>query len=540
MVPGGKVELEAIRRLLTGGKPFSAVYAWSEDRPGWDVVTTVAREGMPVTVLCRKAAESEARKLAEGFPTISVMAIPDGLYHFGEFARSGVYELLLIDEYTWQRDLLRDTLSSGLKPALIVARDGAEDASARQEKYALLIQMQYYFAGLSGEHSLWTASKQTALNQSAESSAAVLPELPEKIRGLAVTGPGVVQLDRVMVTPGQILQIPARADFGISGWAMIGPDKPPAEYIFARARHEETGVEEYLRLPRDARTDVVEHFQTQQLLMTGFRADLAPLCHRMGTHTVSVVQSDGVERYESGPLFQFAIEFQEYERTARVGLANRYIRGSGIEIGALQKATRLNNACQVRYIDRMSLQKLLEHYPEMAKIPVQAPDIVDDGQLLQHIAEDSQDFAIANHFLEHCPDPIRSIHNMLRVVKQGGMIYLAVPDKRHTFDLRRPITPYAALKSAYVSGQRAGCAELFYEWAHLVYQLPPDQARVRGEQLMEEDYSIHYNVWATSDLLSFLLAARQDFQIPFELVAVVSSENETIVLLERTAGRLPI
>ena len=539
-MPGGKVEVEAIRRLLTGGKPFSTVYALSEDRPGWDVVTTVARAGMPVTVLCRTVAESEARKLAQGFPTISVMAIPDGLYHFGEFARSGVYELLLIDEYTWQRDLLRDALSSGLKPALIVARDGAEDAGARQEKYALLIQMQYYFAGLSGEHSLWTASKQTALNQGAESSAVVLPELPEKIRGLAVTGPGVVQLDRVMVTPGQILQIPARADFGISGWAMIGPDKPPAEYIFARARHEETGVEEYLRLPRDARTDVVEHFQTQQLLMTGFRADLAPLCHRMGTHTVSVIQSDGVERYESGPLFQFAIEFQEYERTARVGLANRYIRGSGIEIGALQKATRLNSACQVRYIDRMSLQKLLEHYPEMAKIPVQAPDIVDDGQLLQHIAEDSQDFAIANHFLEHCPDPIRSIHNMLRVVKQGGMLYLAVPDKRHTFDLRRPITPYAALKSAYVSGQRAGCAELFYEWAHLVYQLPPDQARVRGEQLMEEDYSIHYNVWATSDLLSFLLAARQDFQIPFELAAVVSSENETIVLLERTAGRLPI
>lgn len=534
MVPGGKVQVEGVRRLLPGGKTFSAVYALSADRPSWDVVANIAREGMPVTVLCRQANSSEARQLARDLPGISVVVIPEGIYHFGEFAK-GSHELLVIDEYAWQRDLLRDTLSSGSKPAVIVVRDGTEEEAARQEKYALLIQLQYHFAGLSGEHSLWTASKQATGN-----SAWLLQDLPEAIRGLAVAGPGVVQLDRVMVAAGQILKIPARADFGISGWAMIAADKPPAEHIFARARHEETGVEEYLRLPRDARTDVAEHFETKQLLMTGFRADLSPLCHRIGTHTVSVVQSDGLHRYESGPLFQFAIELQEYENAVRVGLANRYLRGSGIEIGALQKPTRLNGACQVRYIDRMSLQKLLEHYPEMAKIPVQAPDIVDDGQLLQHIAEDSQDFAIANHFLEHCPDPIRSIHNMLRVVKQGGILYLAVPDKRHTFDLRRPVTLYAALKSAYVSGQRAGCAELFYEWAHLVYQLPPDKAKVRAEQLMEEDYSIHYNVWATSDLLSFLLSARHDFQIPFELMAVVSSENETIVLLERTAGRLPI
>ncbi len=532
MVPGGKIQVESIRRLLPAGKPFSAVYAWSKDRPSWDSVVNLAREGTPVTVLCRNGSLEQARRLAAGFPAITVTAVPDGAFHFGDLANG---ELLWIDEYGWQRDLLRDTLPAGSLPAVIVARDGSEDEGARREKYALLIEMRYHFAGLSGEHSLWTATKQTQ-----ESAQAVLPELPEGIRTLPAGGPGVVQVDRVMVEPGKILQIPARADFGISGWAMIAADKPPAEYLFARARHEETGVEEYLALPREARHDVMDHFQTGTLLLTGFRADLSPLCRRMGTHTVSVVQSDGAALYESGPLFQFAIEFQEYELTARVGLANRYIRGSGIEIGALQKPTRLNGACQVRYIDRMSLEKLLEHYPEMAKIPVQAPDIVDDGQLLQHIAESSQDFAIANHFLEHCPDPIRSIHNMLRVVRQGGILYLAVPDKRHTFDLRRPVTSYAALKSAYVSGQRAGCADLFYEWASLVYRLPPEQAKVRAEQLMEEDYSIHYNVWSTGDLLSFLLAARQDFQIPFELVAVVSSDNETIVLLERTAGRLPI
>ena len=539
MIPGGQFQVETVRRLLGFSNGLSAVYALSVDRPAWNAISELAREGASVKVLCRAAAAPEIRKLAHALPTLSVQEISAGVIHFGEMAAPHSYSLLVIDEHAWQHDLLRDVLAAGAKPALIISRDGAEDALARQTKYAFLIQMNYHFAGMTGDYSLWTVTKQIT-GSGLELAPVLLSELPSALKSLPAGGTGVVQMDVAMAPPGQILQIPVRADFRISGWAMIAANHPPAAHIFAVARHEETGVQEYLRLPREARPDVISHFGIDTLMMTGFRADLSPLCHRIGTHTVSIVQSDGVLLYESGPLFRFAIQLQEYELAARVGLANRYIRGSGIEIGALQKPTKLNSAIQVRYIDRMSLEKLLEHYPEMAQIPVQAPDIVDDGQLLQHIAEDSQDFAIANHFLEHCPDPIRSIHNMLRVVKQGGILYLAVPDKRHTFDLRRPVTPYGALKSAYVSGQRAGCAELFYEWAHLVYNLPPAEAKIRGKQLMEEDYSIHYNVWATGDLLNFLLTARHDFQIPFELVAVVSSENETIVLLERTAGRLPI
>jgi hypothetical protein len=96
------------------------------------------------------------------------------------------------------------------------------------------------------------------------------------------------------------------------------------------------------------------------------------------------------------------------------------------------------------------------------------------------------------------------------------------------------------LRSAFVSGQRSGITGLFHEWAHLTTRLPSDRAVKWADQLIAEDYSIHYNVWSATDLLSFLLEARQEFHMPFELVAAVSSENETIVLLERTAGGLRI
>jgi SAM-dependent methyltransferase len=501
-------QTDSILRLLQVNGSTSAVYVAGPDPQSAHAVTALEGEGLTVAV-------TDSAKLSAGLPEEC--------------------KLLMIDHSGGQCDLLSQALQNGAKPDLIVLNDAEEDAGTRRRKYELLTDRQYFFAGVQGRHSLWTRAKRPP-----ERVAETLASLPNGIRALPLGGSGTAMLDREMAPAGEVLQVPVRAALDISGWAVISAELPPAEHVFACVRHEQSGLEEFLRMPKEPRPDVSAHFRNGDLLMTGFRVSLAPLCRRWGVHSVSVVQSDGKHRYESEPLFRFAMISQEFELAARKGLANRYLFGSGIEIGALQKPLQVSKDCQVRYIDRMTLDKLLEHYPEMAQYPLQAPDVVDDGQQLTHIAEDSQDFIIANHFLEHCPDPIRSIQTMLRVLKPGGILFLAVPDKRHTFDMRRPSTAYAALKNAYVSGQRSGIAELFYEWALLVTGLPPEEAKQRAEELMAEDYSIHYNVWAATDLLSFLLAARQDFQIPFELAAAVSSENETIVLLERTSGRAAI
>jgi SAM-dependent methyltransferase len=516
-------QVESIRRLLSKESGISTVYAPGLNRPVWNLLVELNSQGSALAILSKAPGAAAIRDIAPSVPGITIQEIPSG------------FNLLVADDSPNQSHILREVLATGARPSLIVSSDLNESGDSRRAKYVLLTESNYYYAGLCGAYSLWTTLKRhTGIDRH------VLAALPPEIASLPLNGSGVAVLDREMAPAGEVLQLPARAGLRILGWAMIGQDVPPATHVFACVRHESTGVEEYMRLLPEQRPDVSAHFGTERLLMTGFRANLSVLCRRTGVHQVTILQSDGVFRYESNPLFRFELQHQEYEPAARVGLGYRYLYGSGIEIGALQKPLRLSEDCQVRYIDRMTIGKLLEHYPEMANYPLQAPDIVDDGQQLAHIAEDSQDFIIANHFLEHCPDPIRSIHNMLRVVRLGGILYLAVPDKRHTFDLKRPATPYVALKNAYVSGQRTGTAELFQEWARLGMGLPPEEAKKRAEELIQEDYSIHYNVWATTDLLSFLLAARQDFHIPFELIAAVSSENETIVLLERTAGRLPI
>ena len=184
----------------------------------------------------------------------------------------------------------------------------------------------------------------------------------------------------------------------------------------------------------------------------------------------------------------------------------------------------------------MPVSDLIAHYPELAGLPIQSPDIVDDGELLLDIASDSQNFLVANHFFEHCQNPIRTLLNLARVLQQGGVIFMAVPDKRYTRDLPRPVTPYETLRQAFLSNQRDQPEILFREWAESWEGLTGEAARVRGDQLMDQQYSIHYNVWALSDLLDFLLRAKAEFHLPFEITSVVSSENENILILTKLAG----
>lgn len=50
------------------------------------------------------------------------------------------------------------------------------------------------------------------------------------------------------------------------------------------------------------------------------------------------------------------------------------------------------------------------------------------------------DFVLASHVLEHCHDLISTIKEWLRVVKPGGMVFIIFPHKDRMFDSNRPRT----------------------------------------------------------------------------------------------------
>ena len=143
------------------------------------------------------------------------------------------------------------------------------------------------------------------------------------------------------------------------------------------------------------------------------------------------------------------------EPISRESLARQFLAGDGIEIGALHHPLVVPRSARVRYVDRMSVADLRTHYPELAAVALVPLDVIDDGERLAAVADGSEDFVIANHFLEHCEDPISTLANAMRVLKPGGVVYLAVPDKRTCFDRGRPVTSVGHVVADYENGPDA-------------------------------------------------------------------------------------
>lgn len=214
-------------------------------------------------------------------------------------------------------------------------------------------------------------------------------------------------------------------------------------------------------------------------------------------------------------------------------LAAQHLHGSGLEIGALHIPLRVPRSLSVRYVDRFELPQLREHYPELDRYDLVRPDIIDDGQKLSTVVDESVDFVIANHMIEHCEDPIGTLKNFVRVLRPGGVIYMAVPDCRLTFDRDRPLTPFQHLARDHTEGTEWSRRDHYEEWARLVDGVRAGEVSTRARDLQDHSYSIHFHVWTPVSFLEFLVATRREFEIPLEVDALERNDHEFVVIMRR-------
>jgi predicted SAM-dependent methyltransferase len=217
-------------------------------------------------------------------------------------------------------------------------------------------------------------------------------------------------------------------------------------------------------------------------------------------------------------------------------IAKRYLSGEGIEIGALHNPLPVPRSARVRYVDRLPVSELRAQYPELEQEPLVQVDILDDGERLAMIADSSIDFVIANHFLEHTQDPVGTLLNAFRVLRPEGILYLAVPDKRHTFDRDRAVTPLGHVLRDFEEGPEVSRRDHFEEWARLVERVSEDNVARRAEELMDQDYSIHYHVWTREAVLELLTAIRERPQIDFNVELTEQIKHEVVFVLRKGAG----
>lgn len=232
---------------------------------------------------------------------------------------------------------------------------------------------------------------------------------------------------------------------------------------------------------------------------------------------------------------------------ARAVFATRFLSGEGLEIGGLHQPLAMPASARVRYVDRMRTEDLRREYAELADWDLVEVDVVDDGERLETIPPESQDFIVANHFLEHCQNPIGTIETHLGKLKPGGVLFYAVPDKRYTFDFRRPVTPIEHMVADYEQGPEGSRSDHYEEWARLVIEGPPEESggEARSDEwvaaqqrhLEETDYSIHFHVWTQAEFLDLILTCRERLGEAFDVEATAGQAIEYIVVLRKRGAR---
>ena len=252
------------------------------------------------------------------------------------------------------------------------------------------------------------------------------------------------------------------------------------------------------------------------MIMKQMRSRLAQILYNLG------------RRLESQP--------KPVAKLSRELIAETYLRGEGIEIGALHNPLKVPASANIKYVDRLAVAQLRAQYPELNDKKLVEVDILDDGERLLTIPDSSQDFVIANHFVEHCEDPIGAVLAMFRVLKPGAILYLAIPDKRCCFDADRPVTSIDHLMRDHLEGPEWSRWQHFEEWVRLVNKVSDEnEAQKQIAELTKNNYSIHFHTWTPFEMMEFFLALRN--MTPFEIDLCLHHDGVEVIFILRNLER---
>jgi SAM-dependent methyltransferase len=269
----------------------------------------------------------------------------------------------------------------------------------------------------------------------------------------------------------------------------------------------------------------------------GFYFTVPPEVRALRSYTVSAY-ADGKTELPGSPLQVNetpGLPFRTRGNHVRDFLAEQYLCGKGIEIGALNAPCKVPQGTTVMHVDSKSTEDLIQYYGrEMHGLNVVPVDLVADAHTLAGIESGSQDFATANQVLEHLENPLRAFENMLRVVKPGGVVFLSLPDKRYTFDAARPVTPFEHILEDYKVGPERGREAHYREWMEMVENVPAGESAARLFFLMNvQQYPIHFHVWTQFEMCEMFDRARTVLPFAYEIDCFKANDAEALFVLRK-------
>ena len=189
-------------------------------------------------------------------------------------------------------------------------------------------------------------------------------------------------------------------------------------------------------------------------------------------------------------------------------LAHKYCIGKGLEIGgAAHNPFGLDtlNVDITGSLNTIFKEQEKEYCGE--SMPV---DVVADGSSIP-FPDNSQDFVVSSHVLEHFPNPISALLEWNRLIKFGGIIFMIIPHKDRTFDRDSPRTTLQHLIDDYNS------------------KIPQPHYHTKQE---------HDHVWITEDIVELIYWMIENFHLSWEVVEIQDYDDKvgigfTIVIRKR-------
>lgn len=139
----------------------------------------------------------------------------------------------------------------------------------------------------------------------------------------------------------------------------------------------------------------------------------------------------------------------EYSFVNRQILKSFVIDRKGLEIGGPTSfffaRHRLPIYPYVRSLDNInfSSKTIWNQSDENAEFSVDnktGKQLIMEASDLRTIENESYEFVVSSHVIEHLSNPIKSVMEMKRVLKTNGFIIMVAPHKETTFDRKRPTT----------------------------------------------------------------------------------------------------
>ncbi|TWG90308.1 methyltransferase family protein [Mesorhizobium sp. J18] len=227
-----------------------------------------------------------------------------------------------------------------------------------------------------------------------------------------------------------------------------------------------------------------------------------------------------------------------------------------LEIGALDNPTFMKSEGDVYFADFFSQQESVKrHIKSTAHNAFKIVDVdyVLRDSSLREAVRIPPDLIIANHVIEHIPNPIGWLQELREIVAPGGLLFLSVPDKRYTFDYFKPVSDavdwirahdealempsyYQILRHLYyhadITEGKAWSGDIPDDHMH---RLTMPQALEKAKQLSRSYTDVHCSVFTYHSFRTIIQDLREADLINWKVAHhedVHQGENEFRIVLE--------